>query len=209
MGARLGENMQREWAQEPRASDLWGALDLLDEDRSSGISMLTDLSMTGSALAMMYLGETLSREEGESTRDLAEHWLQKSAKAGSIEGRFQLATHYERFAAGQKAVEEHKKLAEDGYAPAMYLLGTIFYSGTLVDRDIHKAVKFFEQAKNAGHLPAMGYLSWIYRSVGFGWKGKFRAHWNCLTKIPAVIWFVTRYPHSDRMRGFRFPSSAG
>ncbi|WP_428685234.1 tetratricopeptide repeat protein [Sphingopyxis sp.] len=209
MGATLGENLQREWDQEPQAPDLWEALKLIDEDRASGISKLTELSATGSALAMMYMGEILSREEGESSSDVAERWLLRSAEAGSIEGRFQLATHYERVRAGQRAIEEHKKLAEVGYAPAMYLLGSIFYSGTLVDRDIHKAVKFFEQAKNAGHLPAMGYLSWIYRSESFGWKSKLRAHWNCLVKIPAVIWFVARHPHSDRMRGFSLPWSPG
>lgn len=209
MGAALGENLQREWDREPRAPDLWEALKLIEEDRPSGISKLTELSATGSALAMMYMGELLSREECESSNAVAERWLLKSAEAGSIEGRFQLATHYERMRAGQRAIEEHKKLAEDGYAPAMYLLGSIYYGGTLVDRDIHKAVKFFEQAKNAGHLPAMGYLSRIYRGEGFGWKGKFRAHWNCLTKIPAVIWFVTRYPHSDRLREFSLPWSSG
>jgi len=104
-------------------------------------------------------------------------------------------------------VEEYKKLASVGYAPAMFYLGTMFYSGQLVEKDIGKASEYFELAKEAGHLPSMGYLARIYGKGGFGLRGRIAAHWNCLAKIPLMIWYLSNYPNSDRMRGLRLPSS--
>lgn len=206
---KTGENLQREWDAEPQAPELWDALQVLKRDHLQGKSELAAISEQGSALAMMYLGDTLSKSQIEDEAEQAELWLRRSADAGSIEGRFQLARHFERMGKGQAAVEEYAKLGSSGYPPSMFCLGVMFYQGTLVERDLGKSVEYFKHAKEAGHLPAMGYLAWIYRKEGFGLSGRIAAHWNCLAKIPEGTWYILKYPNSDRMRGFYLPSSKG
>ncbi len=89
----LGENIQREWDAEPLAVELWDELGVVKRDRETGLATLTDLARRGSSLAMMYLG--CDHLKGSASGDLAlgEEWLMRSADAGSIEGRLQLATN--------------------------------------------------------------------------------------------------------------------
>lgn len=208
MSEKVGENIQREWDEDPFPGELWDGLQALKQDRGAGIAKLTELALRGSTLAMMYLGHahTSAAARTELESGLGKAWLIKSAEGGSIEGRYQLADHYVRQGDGDSAVSELKNLAEQGYAPAMYRLGGILYRGELVDRDVPGAVHYLEMAKQAGHLPAMGFLSWIYRKEDFGIAGRLASHWNCLVKIPVGFWYIFRYPNSDRMRGFPFPS---
>jgi TPR repeat protein len=205
MNAKLGENTQREWDNEPLPGELWDALQLLEEDQVSGRAMLTDLAGQGSTLAMMYLGHSLTTSGNDSELALGEEWLIRSAEGGSLEGRFQLFAHYERQQKGELAVAELKTLTDAGYAPAMYALGSTLYRGKLVNQDIPEAVKYLNMAKAAGHLPAMGLLAWIYRKEDFGLSGRLAAHWHCLTKIPSLAWHLVRYPNSDRLRGMKLP----
>lgn len=205
MAARLGENTQREWDDEPFPGELWDALQLLNENPGSGRAMLTDLAGQGSTLAMMYLGHSLTKSGNDSELAMGEDWLIRSAKRGSLEGRFQLFAHYERQQKGDMAVAELKAMADTGYAPAMYHLGSTLYRGKLVKQDIPEAVKYLNMAKAAGHLPAMGLLAWIYRKEDFGLSGRFAAHWHCLAKIPSLAWHLFQYPNSDRLRGMKLP----
>ena len=201
MKEELGESLREEWNREQWPGELWDALQLLKVERAQGIAMLSVLSERGSPLAMMHLGHTLSLRGSPDEQDLAEVWLSRSANAGSIEGRLQLAIHFKRQKSGAKAVQELMTLMDRGYAPAMYLLGQIFYFGTLVDRDVDRAVHCFNHAKRAGHIPALGALSVIYRKEAFGVRATIAAHWNFLTKIPSAIRLMRRYPNSDRLRG--------
>lgn len=206
MVARLGENLQREWDEDPFPDELWHALQTLKGDRDAGIETLTTLAERGSALAMMYLGHTLTKSnDGEVAG--AEKWLTRSAEGGSIEGRFQLAGYHESQGNMSDALAELKALADQEYRPAMYFLGWKLYRGELGERNIPEALKYLRMAKAAGHLPASGLLSWIYRKEGFGVGGRIAAHWYCLAKIPALGWHLLRYPNSDRMRGFTMPSA--
>lgn len=202
MASRLGENIQREWDKEPFAGELWDALQARKHDRDTGIAMLTELAERGSVLAMMYLG--YAQVSGDGDRDqsaLGERWLIKSAEGGSIEGRFQLAHHYQRQGNWEKALRELKILTEGGYSPAMYALGLYLYRGELGDRSVPEALNYLRMARDTGHLPAMGLLSWIYRKEGYGLTGRLASHWHCLAKIPAVAWYLWHYPNSDKLRG--------
>ena len=207
MAAKLGENFQGEWDEEPFPDALWDGIEALDQDRAAGIEMMTSLAERGSALAMMYLGHALSEDGDRDDAASAEMWLTRSAEAGSIEGRYQLAWHYLTVGNRPAARAEFETLAARGYAPAMYNLGQFLFRGQLFDRDVAEAVKYLKMAAAAGHIPAMGYLSWIYRKEKFGISGRIASHWLCLTKIPAAIWYLTRYPNSDRLRGFDLPAS--
>lgn len=194
--------MQREWDGEPRAVDLWEALQARKKDRDHGIGMLTELAGNGSALAMMYLGNTYVKDTDPDQIRLGEEWLRRSAEAGSIEGRFQLACHYERQRAWETARIELEVLTEKGYSPAMYDLARLLYNGNLGCSAVPEAVAYLKRAIDNGHLPSMALLSRIYRKEKLGISGKIAAHWLCLTKIPAVVRCMWSYPSSDRLRPF-------
>lgn len=209
MASGIGENIQREWDEEPLAGELWDALEICRQDRDAGISILTELATRGSALAMMYLGHGYVSGGGDPAQlALGEEWLIRSARAGSIEGRFQLAGHYQRQDDREKALSELKTLAAQGYSPAMYSLGLSLYRDQLGPRSVPEALQYLKMAKEAGHLPAGGALSWIYRKEKYGLVGRIASHWYCLTKLPATAWYLLRYPDSDRLRGGRTASSA-
>jgi len=200
--------MQREWEEEPLGDELWHALQARKRDRDHGLEMLTNLANRGSALAMMYLGHACVSGEDRGQLALGEEWLIRSAECGSIEGRLQLAFHYQRQEAWEKALVELKILTERGYAPAMYHLARALYRGELGYRSVPQAIHYLNMAKDAGHLPAMGMLSLIYRKEKYGLAGRLRSHWLCITKIPAIVRCVWSYPNSDRLRPFGSFSTA-
>lgn len=208
MASKLGENMQREWDNEPLAGELWDALQARKTDRYGGNAMLADLAARGSTLAMMYLGHAYVKEGSHAQTAEGEDLLRRSAQAGSIEGRFQLACHYERQGTFEKARAELEVLVGKGYLPAMYCLGRLYYRGDLGTRAIPEAIAYLKMAIDLGHLPSMGLLSWIYRREQFGIGGKVAGHWLCLTKIPAVIRCMWRYPNSDKLRPYGHYSNA-
>lgn len=200
--------MQREWAEEPLAVELWEALQVRRKDRQTGTALLTSLADRGSALAMMYLGHAHVKSEDRDQVLQGEEWLARSAAEGSIEGRFQLACHYERQGAWEKIKFELETLAAWGYSPAMYDLGRLIYRGELGYRDVPRAIGYLKGAINAGHLPSLALLSQIYRKEQLGVRGRIAAHWLCLKKFPAVVRCVWSYPSSDRLRPFGRYSNA-
>ena len=202
MTSKLGENMQREWDEEPLRRELWEALQARKQDHGAEIAMLTDLAGRGSALAMMYLGHAYASSGDHEQEVQGEEWLIRSAKEGSIEGRFQLAQHYKRQKAWEKARAELEALAAQGYSPAMYDMGLLLYGGDLGYKAVPEAIHYLKMAINAGHLPSMALLSRIYRKEKFGFRGRIASHWLCLAKIPAFVRCMRSYPSSDRLRPY-------
>lgn len=204
----MGENIQREWDNEPHAGELWVALQARKQDRDTGIAKLTCLADRGSALAMMHLGHDYVSTGDHEQAMLGEAWLIKSAKAGSIEGRLQLPHYYERQKTWGKSLAELKALAEQGYSPAMYHLARLLYGGELGYKAVPEAVGHLKTAIRGGHLPSMALLSQIYRKEKTGISEKIASHWLCMTKIPAFVRCMWSYPSSDRLRPYsRYPSA--
>ncbi|MCG7347878.1 hypothetical protein [Sphingomonas sp. ACRSK] len=200
MTSPLGENIQREWDNEPLSDELWDALEAKKSNQATGLAMLTDLASGGSALAMMYLGHACVTDNGQASLVLGEEWLKRSADAGSIEGRLQLAVHYQRQERWTDAEAELRALVAQDYAPGMYALGHLLYARHSGQKSVSEAIRYLKLAKAAGHLPATGLLSWIYRKEKFGLRGRVISHWHCAAKIPSAIWYLWRYPNSDRLR---------
>lgn len=202
MTTRMGENIQREWFEEPLGDELWDALEARKLNPGDGSAMLTDLAIRGSALAMMYLGHGYVSSGDPAQMAQGEEWLIQSANGGSIEGRFQLAQHYKRLKAWDRALAELKVLADQGYSPAMYDMGRLLSMGDLGHKSVPEATDYLKRAIDAGHLPSMGLLSWIYRKEKFGLSGRVASHWLCLRKIPAFVRCMWSHPSSDRLRPF-------
>jgi len=202
MTTRLGENIEREWDEEPFGGELWEALQARKEDEGKGTAMLTDLARRGSVLAMMYLGHAYVSSGDRDQMAQGEEWLIQSAEGGSIEGRLQLAQHYQRQKAWDKALAELKILVDGGYSPAMYYMGRLLYKGDLGYKAVPEAVYHLKMAIDAGHLPSMALLSLIYRKEKYGLVGRITSHWLCLTKIPAFVRCMWSHPSSDRLRPY-------
>lgn len=196
---KLGENIAREWAEEPAAPELWGALQKIKLDPLAGRELLESLAQRGSALGMMYLGQRYSTGRNGFSQDpkLAEYWLRRSAET-SIEGAFQLAIHLRRAGRREEELMEFRKLVDLKYSPAMFQLGCAYYYGSAVKKDLEKALYYFDLGEKEGHLPAAQ------------WSGNTLIRMGSISALRGVLkklWFLVPilkqfaiYPDSDRIR---------
>jgi TPR repeat protein len=200
--SKIGENMSREWDEDPCRQELWRALELIEHDAPAGAQELENLSERGSALSMMYLGHALfvGRYGLEKDPVDGEKWLRKSAECGSIEGLYALARLLRDSGRDAEAMGLFKQAAELGYSPAMFGAGWGYYFGLGVDRDIDRAYEYFKKAADAGHLYGIGWESYTFRK-----RKKNAITWirNLLIRVPLVfrlIYALITYPSSDRLR---------
>lgn len=62
-----------------------------------------------------------------------------------------------------RQLEEIRIKAEQGDAESLYRLGMVYENGTIeVEKNLSKAVSFYEQAASKGYLPAISYLGYCY-----------------------------------------------
>lgn len=200
--SKLGENLTREWSEEPRAAELWDALKLIESQSWAGIELLEQFAESGSSLAMMYLGDVyLNARYGVcEDRDLGEYWLRRSADAGSIEGAYELAWHFLNSGKSDAALAEYLRLADLKYSPALFVLGWQYYKGTLVERNVEKALDYFRLAEQKGHLHAAHWSSHILMRKQMGPVSWMR---GVAKRIALIIPFVrtwVNYPKSDLLR---------
>jgi TPR repeat protein len=202
MAYKLGENIQREWNEEPQRVELWNALQLFETDPELAIEKLTKLGENGSALAMMYLGAAYVHGRGGIDCDftLGEQWLSRSAEHGSIEGGFILGMHCWCEGDFSRAETELTKLCGRGYSPAMYRLGLFFFTGAAGEKDQSKGLHYLRMAEQAGHLHARHWLSNIYLKQNFGLLKKAEGVWKRIVMLVPFVRYMVAYPTSDRMR---------
>lgn len=81
-----------------------------------------------------------------------------AAESGSTVAWFDLASMYARAGEYQNAIEWYEKSAAEGYLPALYRLGWCYKSGKGVDRNEEKALVYFEEAAQKGHIFAKSQL---------------------------------------------------
>ena len=79
----------------------------------------------------------------------------------------------------KEALELHREVAKQGWAPAQYKLGCCYNEGKGVERDPKEAVKWFSKAAEQGHPEAQSQLGVCY-DVGDGVKEN---------KTEAVKWY--------------------
>ena len=195
--------MQAEWDADPAPGELLAALQLRAEQPNAMVQKLTELADSGSALSMMYLGDTLinGRDGVEADPDAGLEWLKRSAAGGSVEGRYRLAAYFVWTDQHPKAASEFEIIARRGYLPAMYRLASRLHRGVDGQKNIPQAIDWLKKAIRLGHLPARGLLSLIYRTERLGIGKRIASHWHCAVKIPGTLRLITTYPMSDRLRG--------
>lgn len=201
--SELGENLAREWAEEPRAQELNKALHLIKSEPQAGLDALTELAESGSSLSMMYLATKylVGRPGIEKNLDLGRYWLQRSATAGSIEGAFRLAWHLLENGRPEDGMREFQRLASLKYSPALFALGWQYYKGKVLKPDLERAIFYFELAEQSGHLQAANQLSHIMMRPEMGPQSWLRGIRKKAGLFKSILVTAHREPNSDRLRG--------
>ena len=201
MPAKYPEIIVQEWEREPDVERLWGATDLLKTDVLTAIKKLEDLSMEGSALSMMYLGDTyLYGRKVEIDLERGERWMRQSVARGSIEGMYRLARYYQSQGRNDEAKCILVQLCDHGFSPAMYILGLMYYEGSGVEKDINMAEKYWTMAELNGHIIAKQAISIMLRSGRHGIFGKIKGYVKLIQLLTYGVAYRILYPESDRLR---------
>ncbi|WBY08953.1 hypothetical protein PIB19_06030 [Sphingomonas sp. 7/4-4] len=198
----LGENLTREWSEDPYAAELWDSLKQMEVDPAAGLSTLHELSEAGSPLSMMHLGHIYLTGQFGVTKNVGsgEDWLKRSADSGSIEGRYRLAKHLLVSGKQNESMYHFDALVDDGYSPAMFAVGYEYYEGKHLARDFAKSLLYLEKGRASGNLHAGVLLSHILIKHRKNVFARARGIWLRVKAIVPMIYYITNKPKSDRVR---------
>lgn len=111
------------------------------------------LADTGSVPAQVFMGWMYQTGKGiQQDLRTAEKWYRRAAERNSPWAQFYLAGLYRKQQEYPLAIQWLEKSASQGYSPALYLLGKLYYTGEGVPLNRQKAFEYFEKAAAKGHL---------------------------------------------------------
>lgn len=141
----------------------------VEQDYKKAKYWLNRSAVEGNSEAQFLLGKMYHLGLGvEQNREIAGNWLAKAA-SHSYEDAVKLLNLLESFGLHveegfYQRLPELDKLAQDGDAEAQYQLAVRYESGGYgMKKNAEKALYWFKQAANNGHLLAMKSLAHIYR----------------------------------------------
>ncbi len=197
------DNIDREWAADHFADELWDAVDLIGSNSAEALKLLNILADKGSALSMVYIGDTHANGRGvERNIDLGIQWYQRSAESGSIEGAFRLSRHLWYKNKYKESIEILKKIAVSGFSPAAYILGSTYFNGDNVEKNNIEAVKYWKLAECNGHILAKRSHSIYLRSGEEGIFGRVKGYIKLFAMLPESVTVSANNPSSDRLLGW-------
>lgn len=197
--SNLGENISREWSKDINKCELFYALQIIKSDPQGGLDALKKLAEDGSSLSMMYLGDAYRghREGIPKDQGAVEYWMERGAKAGSIEAAYIFADCLLKSGRELEAIAEYENLSKKDFSPAFYVLGhTLFYGRGEVHIDKEKAIEYLNNGKNLGHLYCRRMLALI---MIFS-KNFFRGIFEMARTIPEKSRLKKESPGTDRLR---------
>ncbi len=201
MTVRMPESLMREWDNDPNFDELWTATGLLDSDPLLALAKLETLAANGSALSMVYIGNTyLAGLKVKQDISVGVDWMRRAAVSGSIEGGYRLARHYYQSGELEKAKTELVKLGERGYSPAWFTLGSIYYEGQGGARNLDEAIKCWKKSKDLGHLLAKHSLSYVMRTEIGGISFKLKSYFMWISIVFPILYCKVFYSSSDRIK---------
>ena len=152
-------------------------------DFAAAVKELTVLEKKNLPVASTLLGRCYANKTWKKANDkkmLA--YYEKAANAGEPYACYLLAQlHYTGSKAVKtdknKVVELYEKSAEGGYAPAMCELGDLYFAGKLVNKNVTKAIEYYNEALVNGYLTksAATNLSFCYQQGLGGLKQNEKA----------------------------------
>ncbi len=125
-----------------------------------------------------YLGEFYMNTENDDKMEKAKDYLTQSAHVNDIPAFYLLGQIYEQQGDLKRAVAYYTYAAANGYAPAQYLLASMYLAGTGVERNLITGHAWLEMAANQQYEPAKESLEDISRSMTLGQSEKARVEFN-------------------------------
>ena len=130
----------------------------------------------------------------------AEQWCKKASESGDPEAIFFLGKVY----AKKKQYEEMRKYfqisAEKEYSPALYRLGKMYDDGLIRPIDDKKAMEYYEQASELGHLVARKLVIKELLLGKRGISGWFRGLYLLLTYVFVAFEAFKEDPDTEKVR---------
>jgi TPR repeat protein len=127
---------------------------LIDEGRHvEAFGRCRALAEQGDIWAQVTLGWMYHSGTGvERGLEDAKEWYSKAASSNSPEAEYYLASLYRTQERYQEARDWLERSAAQGFPPAIYQLGRVYLFGEGVIADRKKALEYFEDAAQKGHL---------------------------------------------------------
>ena len=151
-----------DWAAEPDLPELRRSLELLEIDPRKAFEMLIALKNRGSIMSMVYLGGAYNLGLfGERDAASAERLYAQASDRGSKVARYLLGRVYSDLGQYDKAKEEFRVGADDGFAPAAQELGRMYWVGAGGEKNLHFAETFLCRAADLGSPRARGMVGRI------------------------------------------------
>jgi TPR repeat protein len=154
-----------------------------------------------SVTAQLFLGWMYHAGKGvQKNLEQAERWYRRAANSQSAEAQFYLGALYRAKGQVKEVFEWLEKSASQGYSPALYLLGQLYFVGEGVEINRDKAFQYFERAAQNGHLFAQRNIA--YEMIK-GRRGIARIPVGVLLAIRGllqVIKVTVKDPDSDTIR---------
>lgn len=171
---------------------------IANQDYEKAISVLDNLAKRNDSKALYMLGKI--SELQWKTDDMLLYWT-KAAEQGYLEAQYSLASHYnndkdkQRYWAN-KALQQYKKMANNGDSDAMVYVGNLYDSGWLEEGESRKkAIEWYDKAADLENTEAMDKLGWLYwfdhnieKSFEYFLKGAKLGDLDCRLGVGQVIY---------------------
>ena len=167
--------MEADWEREPDYDALVRAHRMMGKTPTQGLSELKALAARGSPMSMLYVGAAYALGQGVAV-NLTEAitWFRRAADAGCVRAYYNFRIPIpkdKQYAAAKEAFEVGS--AQD-FAPAIHMLGKIYFFGYGVDKDFQKAKPLLERASARGSVFAKRLLAYQLMHGHEGWIMEFK-----------------------------------
>ena len=133
----------------------------------------------------------------EQNTKLALKWFRRAAKFGSATSQYKAAVIYLRepnYLDVDKGINYLEKSAKNGFIPASYMLGKIYYGSSIADADFEKADKYLSQAFTEGYPRTAGFIQQLIEIDG-------------LKKLPQLTSLYNQVVTQKADSGIQFPKN--
>ena len=169
--------------------------------RREAFPIYKKLAKEGSAHAQLRVGWMCQMGCGtEQSLEEARYWYQKVAETNSPAGQFYLGYLHKLEGQYEKGLECFRKAASQGYLPAMHRLGKMYENGEGTAQDTVKALQYYEQAAQEGHLKAQREIAFHLLRGQLGFKKIPQGIWGIIIIIWSAIKLFMNDPYSDKLR---------
>jgi hypothetical protein len=174
---------------------------MLSTDPQRAITGLKALADRGSSASMVLLVEAYTEGRVVEPDILqAEELNRQAMAAGQIHGSYEIGRYYFKVKDYEKARDAFSMGADQGFAPSLNMLATMYIRGLGGPKDLRRARDLLESAAPQGHIFAKRNLAYLLMDGHFGFWQRLRGPFLLLSALIGIFLVAPRHPHSDRLR---------